>query len=271
MDDRGLDDDGTIAREGALVRVPAAFAPVVEAVRARITQTFGARLHSAYLYGSIPRGTARAGRSDLDLVLALHDEPAERDRTEAKAVEAALDGAFPQVNGVGILLFSVRTLLSDLERFDLGFFVACLCTPLLGPDLARQLPRYRPTELLARETNGDLGLVLPHWRAKFAEAVTDADRQALSRVIARRLVRSGFTLVMPRWGGWTSDLSQAADLFARYYPERAGQMRAAATAGRVPSPDPAVIRMLIDDLGPWLAAEYTAVHGAKAPRPGPAA
>ena len=161
MDDRGLDDDGTIAREGALDRVPAAFAPVVEAVRARITQTFGARLHSAYLYGSIPRGTARAGRSDLDLVLALHDEPAEPDRTEAEAVEAALDGSFPQVNGVGILLFSVRTLLSDLERFDLGFFVACLCTPLLGPDLARQLPRYRPTELLARETNGDLGLVLP--------------------------------------------------------------------------------------------------------------
>jgi len=28
--------------------------------------------------------------------------------------------------------------------------------------------------------------------------------------------------------------------------------------------------MLIDDLGLWLAAEYTAVHGHKAPRPGPA-
>jgi hypothetical protein len=25
--------------------------------------------------------------------------------------------------------------------------------------------------------------------------------------------------------------------------------------------------MLIDDLGPWLAAEYTAIHGEKAPRP----
>lgn len=45
---------------------------------------------------------------------------------------------------------------------------------------------------------------------------------------------------MPRWGGWTSDLGQAAQLFISYYPERAGQMR--------------------------LAAEYTAVHGVKAPR-----
>jgi uncharacterized protein len=47
-------------------------------------------------------------------------------------------------------------------------------------------------------------------------------------------------------------------------------MRLAADTGRTLSADPAMLRLrlLIDDLGPWLAAEYTAVHGAKAPRPG---
>ena len=267
MSDRGLDHEGAIVREGALDRVPAAFAPVVTSARARITETFGpARLHSAYLYGSIPRGTARPGLSDLDLVLALHQEPTAADRADARALEAALDESFPQVNGVGMLLFSTGTLLSELERHDLGFMVACLCTPLTGPDLARQLPRYHPTALLARETNGDLALVLPSWRAQVAAAVTDADRLALSRVIARRLVRTGFTLVMPRWGGWTSDLGQAAQLFISYYPERAEQMRLAAAVGRTPSSDPAVLGLLVEDLGPWLAAEYTAVHGVKAPR-----
>ncbi len=182
MSNRGLDDDGTIAREGALDRVPLAFGPVVEAARARITGTFGpARLHSAYLYGSIPRGTARPGRSDVDLVLALHHEPDAADRADARMLETALDDTFSEVNGVGILLFSVRTLLSDLERYDLGFFVACLCTPLLGPD--------------------------------------------------------------------------------------AGQMRVADVTGQDRSADPAILAMLIDDLGPWLAAEYTAVHGEKTPRP----
>ncbi len=68
---------------------------------------------------------------------------------------------------------------------------------------------------------------------------------------------------MPSWGGWTSDLDQSAELFGGYYPERAEQMRVAAAAGRAPSPDPAVLRMLIADLGPWLAAEYAAVHGVK--------
>jgi uncharacterized protein len=267
VNDRGLNDDGTIAREGALDRVPAAFTSVVDAAREQITGTFGARLHSAYLYGSIPRGTAMPGVSDLDMLIVLRDEPADADRAAAKAIEAALDGSFPEINGAGIVLSSVAASLSELERYDGGFFVTCLCTPLLGDDLAGQLPRYRPTSLLARETNGDLALVLPRWRARAAEATTDTERRIISRYVGRRLVRTGFTLIMPRWGGWTSDLDRSAELFGRYYPERVTQMRIAAATARTPSADPAVLGLLIDDLGPWLAAEYAAVHGQKAPRP----
>ena len=268
MSERGLARDGTIRREGALDRVPAAFTPVVEAARTLIAETFDSvRLHSAYLYGSIPRGTATPGVSDLDLQLALHREPTAADRADATSIEISLDHAFTQIDGVGILLTSTRTLLSELERHDAGFFIACLCTPLLGPDLAEELPCYRPTALLARETNGDLALALQRWHTRAAVAATDADRRALGRVVARRIVRTGFTLIMPRWGGWTSDLDQSAELFGRYYPERAGQMRTAAAIGRSPSADPAVLSPLIDDLGPWLAAEYTATYGDKSPRP----
>ncbi|MGW3685210.1 nucleotidyltransferase [Streptomyces sp. NPDC005125] len=268
VDDRGLAEDGTIRREGSLSRVPAAFAPVVEAARSRITDAFGAaQLHSAYLYGSIPRGTAIPGVSDLDLLLALHAEPTESDQAAARAVEVALDASFDVIEGVGILLFGADTLLSELESHDLGFFLSCLCTPLLGDDLTPRLPRYRPTSLLARETNGDLCRSLSRWRSRAAEALTDAERRNLSRGVARRIVRSGFTLVMPRWGGWTSDIEESTETFGRYYPERIEQMRVAAATGRAPSTDPAVLTMLIDDLAPWLAAEYIAVHGEKAPRP----
>ncbi|MFI6859845.1 nucleotidyltransferase domain-containing protein [Streptomyces sp. NPDC050421] len=270
-DDRGLNRDGTIAREGSLGRVRAGFAPVVAAARSRIAEVFGpTRLDSAYLYGSIPRGTATPGVSDLDLVLALRGEPTGRDRADADAVEAELDASYGQIDGAGILLFTADTLLSALERHDMGFFVACLCTPLLGDDLAARLPSYRPTSLLARETNGDLCLALPRWRRRAAEATTDSERRALSRVVARRAVRTGFTLIMPQWGGWTSDLTESAELFARYHPhlpERAEQMRLAARTGRAPSADPAVLSLLVDDLAPWLAAEHIAVHGEKAPRP----
>jgi uncharacterized protein len=268
MDDgRGLDTDGAIAREGSLARVGPAFAPVVEAARARIAGLFGDALHSAYLYGSVPRGTAVPGTSDLDLQLVFRDAVTGAQREAAGEMEADLDAAFGEVDGVGVLLGSVRDALSELERHDFGFFVACLCTPLLGEDLAVRLPRYRPTSLLARETNGDLHLVLPRWRERAGRAETAAERAGLGRGVGRRLVRTGFTLVMPLWGGWTSDLGESAEIFGRYHPERLAPMRVAAAEGRAPSGDPGTLSVLIDGLGPWLAAEYRAVHGEKAPRP----
>ncbi|CAL9524915.1 hypothetical protein SUDANB2_03920 [Streptomyces sp. enrichment culture] len=267
----GLDAQGRLIREGSLARVPRSFRPVVDAAGKRLTDVFGPRLHSAYLYGSVPRGTARVGRSDLDLLLALHEEPTGTDRADALALGAALDGEFGQIDGCGTLLFSRARLLSDLERYDLGWFVACLCTPLLGEDLAARLPRYRPDTLLARETNGDLHLLLPRWRRRIDDANHAEDtagaRRTLVRSLSRHLVRTGFTLVMPRWNGWTSDLREMAEAFAGFYPERAGQMRDAAVLGLEPTGDAVVLRSYVDDLGPWLAGEYARVHGVKAPRP----
>ncbi|MDT0463923.1 nucleotidyltransferase [Streptomyces gibsoniae] len=264
---KGLDSEGRLRREGSLALIPDAFRPVVAAVRHRLPVAFGARMTGAYLYGSIPRGTARVGRSDLDLLLALDGEPTEADREGARDLGERLDAEFPQIDGVGTLLYSRTRLLNDLEAYDLGWFVACLCTPLLGEDLTPRLPRYRPDSRLARETNGDLALLLPRWRTRVAEATTEDARRTLVRGVSRHLVRTGFTLVMPRWNGWTSDLGEMAEAFAAYYPERAVQMRAAAVRGYEPNDDPAVLRSYVDGLGPWLAGEYTRVHGIKAPRP----
>ncbi|MEU6354611.1 nucleotidyltransferase domain-containing protein [Streptomyces sp. NPDC047072] len=264
---RGLDGRGFIVREGGLGRVPSGFRAVVSGARDRVPGLFGARLHSVYLYGSIPRGTARVGISDLDLLVVLRDEPTDADREAVRVLGAALDGEFPEIDGAGVLLESRTRVLSDLERYDLGWFVACLCTPLLGDDLAEHLPRYRPDSLLARETNGDLALLLPRWRHRIETATDPAELRRMVRFMSRHLVRTGFTLVMPRWNGWTSDLEEMAEAFAAYYPERAHQLRTAATLARDPAPDPTALRTYVDDLGPWLAKEYTRVHGAKAPRP----
>ncbi|MER6560747.1 nucleotidyltransferase domain-containing protein [Streptomyces sp. NPDC001027] len=264
---RGLDAQGYIAREGSLTRVPTAFRPVVAGARDGILDVFAAQLHSAYLYGSIPRGAARVGRSDLDLLVVLREEPTARDRAAADALDEALDGEFPQIDGCGTLLVDRPSVLSDLGTHDLGWFVACLCTPLLGEDLAEYLPRYRPDSLLARETNGDLARLLPRWRERVAAADSEDARRPLVRSMSRRLVRTAFTLVMPRWNGWTSDLHEMAQAFGAYYPRRAEQLRAAAVLGYEPRGDRGVLSSYVDDVGPWLAREYARVHGVKALRP----
>ena len=143
--------------------------------------------------------------------------------------------------------------------------------PLSGEDLAALLPWYRPTRELARETNGDFRLFLDRSRRS---ADAGCGRPQLCRRVGRKTARTGFTLVMPRWNGWTSDLDVSAGVFGRYYPERAGQMRQAVTLARLSARAPGSgaaayrddLRLLLDDLGPWLAAEYEREIGAKTPR-----
>lgn len=90
MHGNGLDRDGFIEREGDLARIPEAFGPVVEGTKAAILSAFALdRLHSAYLYGSIPRGTAVPGTSDLDVLLAMHDEPTDADRVSPPGIRIA--------------------------------------------------------------------------------------------------------------------------------------------------------------------------------------
>ncbi|WP_327244369.1 hypothetical protein [Streptomyces sp. NBC_01320] len=174
---RGLSDDGTIRREGSLSRLPAEFTPVVEAARTRIADAFDAtQLHSAHVYGSIPRGTAIPGASDLCLSL---PPPTPVDRRGHH-----------------------------------------------GRRTQKPRPRGRPT-------HRPVGVHPGH------AALGRLDQRSPG---ARRDLRPD-------------------------YPERTEQMPTAAATGRTPSADPAVLGLLTDDLAPWPAAEYVAVHGEKAPRP----
>lgn len=260
---RGLDAEGYIRREGSISRIAPAFADLVAEARDQLSATYGERMHSAYLYGSIPRGTATEGRSDLDLTVLLHEQPTPADDAAARHIEAAIDATYPCIDGVGILVLSVDRTLSPAERYDLAFHVVCLCTPLLGPDLADQLPRYRPTSRLARDTNGDVAEAVARFRARLDAATSPADITRLCRNTARKLTRTAFTLVMPRWQGWTSDLDAIAQIVATYYPAKAAVLRTAARLARDPRDDGAAVGHLLDELGDWLVTEYADVIGLK--------
>ncbi|MFJ8045255.1 nucleotidyltransferase [Kitasatospora sp. NPDC096147] len=206
----GPDADGCFAWEGGPKRGRPEFAALVGQARAGIGRAFGPdRLHSAYRYGSVPRGTARAGRSDLDVLLALHQPPTTAPPQAGRRWTASASCSS-----------TPRPSRATWSGTTLGWFPACLCTPLLGPDLAVGLPRYRPDSLPARETNGNRPLHLARWRAG----------QGTVRGSCRVTVRTAFALVMPRWGGWTRAPARSAEIAGSYDPERAGQLRAVARA-----------------------------------------
>ena len=150
-----MDEHGHVRREGDLRLVQPEFAPLVREYAAAARVAFETDLHSVYLYGSIPRGTARVGVSDLDGQLLLTRDPTETDRATVRRLEEELGAAYPQVCFVGILLDSRAALTDPGERWDGGFHVRVLCTPLWGPDAGADVAPHEVGLELARGVQGD--------------------------------------------------------------------------------------------------------------------
>lgn len=203
----GVDARGFVVREGDLARVQPELAAVVAGFEAAARGTFGANdLHSLYLYGSIPRGTARLGHSDLDGQILLTREPTEDDRALVRRIEADLGRAHPEVSHVGILLDSVDALTDPADRHDGGFHLRVLCTPLWGPDAGELVDPHRVDLDLVRGVQTGWRAAIMRLRDHAHEGPRANDEvKDLCRATGRRLARVAFSWVAPRWGGWTSD------------------------------------------------------------------
>lgn len=227
--DDGLDAAGRIRREGDLGRVPDEFRPLVERVDAALRQAFGNRLHSSYLYGSVPRGTAVVGRSDLDVSVVLHDQPTTADRQTAAGIAADLDDR-SIADEIGIIVDSRADIVSADQRYDEAFHISCLCTPLWGPDLAAELPDQYPTRDLA----AGIGRAAPEAFQRLGGLLRDQTQARPDRVrqrVGRRIARHAFASVLHRWPGWTSDPDILVRVVTAFHPDRAEELALAVRLG----------------------------------------
>jgi uncharacterized protein len=252
MPSRGLDRDGFIVREGDAARVQQEFRPLVAAFVSAAHEAFdGAGLDSVYLYGSVPRGAARPGVSDLDGQVLLGHEPTSADRARARDVESRLAAEHPEVSGVGILLDSRERMTDPARRFDEGFHVRVLCAPVWGPDAGAHVSPHRPDLALARQVQGDWRVALARLRSR-ADSVAPADEAALCRAVGRRLTRVAFTWVMPRWGGWTSDPRTVLSVVGDLEPSWTEPLRRAIALGWDGRVDVGAARSLMTSFGETL-------------------
>ena len=256
---RGLDRQGYILPEVSLAWVRSPYPPVIAALREQCRTVFLSDLHSLYLTGSVVKGTARPGQSDLDALAVLQVAPAPAHEELARRVADAVAERYPFVTEVSLLLAGREDILSEEERYDMGFFVKSLCVCVAGKDLGEHLPQYRPSIALAGGTNGNIRLLLDDRRRRLVSTTDPAEVAAICRGIMRKIVRTGFTLVMPRYQGWTSDLTRSATIFASYYPSQSEAMQEALTLAQVPSTEKTRVLTLIDTFGAWLAGEYDRV------------
>jgi uncharacterized protein len=246
-----LDPEGYIRREADLANVQPEYKGVPTAAADLLADEFGSQLHSAYLYGSVARGNAVPGRSDIDLLAVLLAAPADEDRGRAERVERALTERFPVLFSAGVGLTHLQEVHSPAQRYGLQVFLRELAVCIRGEDLRPGLPRTKPSAAVAAGFHDDTRAAFERARETLATSTDPETIRRVCRMVSRRRVQVAFAVVMARERIWATVLEEQAAAVGAAFPQWAEAARRAADQGRRPVADADVVRELLDTFGRW--------------------
>jgi hypothetical protein len=244
-----LDPEGFIRPEADLANLQPDYQNVPDAAAGLLTDTFRLHLHSAYLYGSIARGNAVPGRSDVDLIAVLLEAPTDQDQRRAARVERALTQRFPLLFSAGVGLTHLQEVRSPAQRYGLQVFLRELAVCICGQDLRPELPATKPSAAVAGGLHADTHAVLARAREVLGTSTDPEVIRRACRGASRRMVQVAFAVMMARQGVWATVLEEQAAMVGAAFPQWAEAARRAADQGRRPVADAEVVRELLDTFG----------------------
>jgi len=220
---RGIDKDGFIEPPYSHKNIAPEFQDAVNAVIDSLLSGLPNQIDGIYLYGSVSRGTAVVGRSDLDVSIILNTPINPKEKRVFQLLSDTIPKAYPQVSKLDIDPGFLSEVLQPQEKFHWQFWLKHCCCCIWGNDLSIDFTRYKPSREIAQALNGDLSTFQEQMSPAF-KTMTDTD---VAKVIGKKLVRAAYYFVAEKDASWYTNLSQCTAVAKRYYPEQSDDIELA--------------------------------------------
>ncbi|WP_151811007.1 nucleotidyltransferase family protein [Acinetobacter bereziniae] len=165
------------------------FEPVLVQVINAFCTEFPTELHSVYVYGSVAKGTAVIGQSDLDLCV-IFVQPVyevERKISQIKSDIMALTGFFSKVDvDIGVL----QDVLNENNRKSWGAWIKFFCHPVYGEDLSKQFENVEIDRSVIQAINQGYDQEIQHYFDMLMTAqLSVKDSTNLKKSVLKRIIR----------------------------------------------------------------------------------
>jgi uncharacterized protein len=247
-----LDAEGFIQNDAAPEKILPPYSELVAEVRDAYLEHLGQRVRGIYVRGTVARGVAVEGMSDLDSFALVNSAPEGLDLSWTSGVAKRLSSRHPYITGVDLECVT-QDQIGSTERFsELGLLMVTQTACVWGKDVIPNLPRYKPGILVA---NSDISQIKPD----IEEAIVGLDvdpgpinRRYWCRRIAKNIIRAGFSLTILREQSYTRDLYPCYRAFADRCPKQESGMGRAVAYALDPSPDAEEVEAFLSDFGGWM-------------------
>ncbi len=249
------DNDGFIVNTTSSEKIQAAWIPAVEMVKEAYQKHIGEYLHSVYIRGSVAKGQAMDNISDIDTFAAVTVPYDDIDMSWSKDFVEEVKKRFPFVTGVELGIVPLDEIQeSKGDRIMIKTQSICV----YGSSLADTLPPLRPGVDTAQHFEG-IGREIDRTKQWLQGDHADEEIERKCTWIMKRIIRSGFELVMERSQKYTRDLYPCYEEFSKYYPEKKEEMYRVLQLAVSPTFDKEIILNTLDSLGGWLVKEIAIV------------
>lgn len=247
------DRDGYLPRVGNAPEPP--WSDVAAQIAGDVERTIGDNLCSVALRGSVTRGTAVAGVSDVDVVLIT----ARKLKTVPRRWVDGLSN--PKID---VVVVTEEALRASERCAWLRFSLAFSGWTIWGQDMISELPDPKlGSEAIAHLHS--IGAWQQKWRSLIEQ---NSDRHYRERVcswLMKRLVRTAFESVMLKENAYARDIYPCVTIATRHNPDFQSALVSAAELSIAPTADTDRIADIERELMDLLAAGYQDNYGQPAP------
>lgn len=252
----GVDADGRISLPAEPPLQPE-YRALLDQLRTALCAPASPPLHSLYLYGSVARGTATLGASDLDLCLVLQDPADTTQLLQLENLRQTLQARHPLVSKIDFDIGHLEQVLATQNLDSWGYWLKHHCRCLWGEDLRSRFAPFRPSRDIALAVNGDFLAVLNDYAMHLDREQMPAEVLRLQRRASRKLVRATNLLRQEQEPSWPQSLDQHVQLFVQHYPEMAGPIDEFRQAAEATAPASVGFSDRLRQMAQWMNQELT--------------
>lgn len=208
----GTDETGYVINQTDVTRIQPMFRQVIDEVIQLLREEFAEAIHSVYVYGSVGRGTAVAGQSDLDVTVIVKREV---DVDVLKRRSMILLQEHPEVIKIDYDIGLLDTVLEPANHFEWGFWLRHMCACVDGTDLSHRFSYMKPDARTSRALNRDLSDQLREAQVKLkARCMTGNEKRSL----VKRMIRGAYLTINVDDQSFVSTIADSLFVLRLYFP-----------------------------------------------------
>jgi len=258
-----VDERGYLINDAKKEHITPQYQAVIDDIVKAYRDNIGDDIHSIYVTGSIPRGLAVEGKSDIDTfaVLEYYTEPELVLQDWLPSAEETIADKHNCVSDVQMEVWIHGWLLHDPTEFSVSAFIlkthaVCVWGVDMSPDVTAYQFTKRETRLAI--ANDDIVQIEPDIEEAIEEIELDDAPENMRywcKRICKNMLHTMFGLVMVDEAVHTRDVDVSATYILKHYPEQSENIQQMVSYIQSPTDSKKTLLAFLDSFGSWLIAE----------------